>query len=237
MKNLLYKELKLSIHPLCYVFIFGFGFMVLIPQYPVVIGFIYTLASYTFIFIGVNKGQSTNDLLYTVTLPIRKQEVIKARLLSISLMHLMTMLMLLILSPIKVQIDSQIIAEQIAAGIPEAEVVADIGFGADCIFGIFSTALICFAIHDLIYFSMFYKHGKSVVAPTLVGILIFTVLLMGFSVFIPLAFPSLIQFFKISNQSTILYQVIIFIISLLFYLGMRLITYKVSYKELEQIDF
>ena len=62
MKALLYKEFKLAMHPVCYFFIFAFPLMVLIPSYPLAIGFIYVLTCYPILFLGANKGQQSNDL-------------------------------------------------------------------------------------------------------------------------------------------------------------------------------
>ena len=44
MKPLIYKELKLSMHPICYIFVALFPLMILIPSYPIGIGFIYILS-------------------------------------------------------------------------------------------------------------------------------------------------------------------------------------------------
>ena len=74
MKALLYKELKLAMHPICYVFIALFPFMILIPSYPIAIGFLYVLTCYPILFLGANKGQQSNDLLYSTLLPIRKKD-------------------------------------------------------------------------------------------------------------------------------------------------------------------
>ena len=52
MKALIYKELKLAMHPICYVFIVLFPFMILIPSYPLGIGFIYVLTCYPILFLG-----------------------------------------------------------------------------------------------------------------------------------------------------------------------------------------
>ena len=65
MKALLFKELRLAMHPICYVFIVLFPFMILIPSYPLGIGFIYVLTCYPILFLGANKGQQSNDLLFS----------------------------------------------------------------------------------------------------------------------------------------------------------------------------
>ena len=62
MKALIYKEFKLSMHPICYLFVAAFPLMILIPSYPIGIGFIYVLTCYPILFLGANKGQQSNDL-------------------------------------------------------------------------------------------------------------------------------------------------------------------------------
>ena len=47
MKALIYKEFKLSMHPICYIFVAAFPLMVLIPSYPLGIGFIYILVYFS----------------------------------------------------------------------------------------------------------------------------------------------------------------------------------------------
>ena len=81
MKALLYKEFKLAMHPICYLFIFLFPFMVLIPNYPLAVGFIYILSCYPILFLGANKGQQSNDLLFSTLLPIRKKDIVNSKII------------------------------------------------------------------------------------------------------------------------------------------------------------
>ena len=75
MKNLLTKEIRLSSSILSYLFIL-FSVMAFIPGYPI-------LVSAFFICFGIfhtfQNGRETNDVLYTVLLPIDKKDVVKAR--------------------------------------------------------------------------------------------------------------------------------------------------------------
>ena len=80
MKALLYKEFKLAMHPVCYAFIFLFPLMILIPKFPTAVGYIYVLSSYPILFLGANKGQQSNDLLYSTLMPVRKKDIVIARI-------------------------------------------------------------------------------------------------------------------------------------------------------------
>jgi len=79
MKELLFKEFKLAAHPTTYLFLF-LGAMLLIPAYPYFVAFIYTCLGIFFIFLSARENQ---DILYTVSLPVRKRDVVKSRVLMI----------------------------------------------------------------------------------------------------------------------------------------------------------
>lgn len=84
MKDLLYKELKLALHPTSIIFL-TFSIMLLIPSYPYYVIFFYTGLSLFFTFMS---GRENKDVFYTVTLPIRKRDAVKARCWLVTLVEL-----------------------------------------------------------------------------------------------------------------------------------------------------
>jgi hypothetical protein len=84
MKNLLYKEFKLAAHPTTYIFL-AFCAMMLIPSYPYYVQFLYVCMSIFLIFLT---GRENKDVFYTVMLPVRKRDVVKARCLMIGIIEL-----------------------------------------------------------------------------------------------------------------------------------------------------
>ena len=72
MKNLLYKEINLCLNPLNYFFL-GFAAMLLIPHYPVYIGFFYMCLSVFWIF---NNSLINKDSLFNILLPISKNNIV-----------------------------------------------------------------------------------------------------------------------------------------------------------------
>ena len=88
MKNLLYKEFKLSIHPLTYFFMALMALVCLTPGLPAFVPLLYFAPCYTFLFIGMNKTTTTNDLFYTCNLPIRRKDVVTARICSTTLLQI-----------------------------------------------------------------------------------------------------------------------------------------------------
>ena len=230
MKALLYKEFKLAMHPICYVFIALFPFMILIPGYPLAIGFIYVLTCYPILFLGANKGQQSNDLLYSTLLPIRKKDIVLARIMTVAFMQFAFIAIMSALAPIAYYFSQNITIEDVGehltnAGIPITGYVSLLGI-----------ALIGFAIADLIFFPIYYKNGKSIVLSTLMTILGFVVYLGVFTISFPYI-PGFEWYGKVLWGSGIGVQFIILGAALGIYVLIHILVYRISAKRLEQVDF
>ena len=90
MKNLLNKELRLSAHPLSYLFLV-FSLMALIPGYPILLGAFFICFG---LFQTFQNGRETNDVLYSVLLPIGKKDVVKARYIFVCLIQIIAFLLM-----------------------------------------------------------------------------------------------------------------------------------------------
>ena len=231
MKALLYKELKLAMHPICYVFIAMFPFMILIPSYPIAIGFLYVLTCYPILFLGANKGQQSNDLLYSTLLPIRKKDIVKARIMTVFLMHIVFIALTCALFPLAVFINNSI-NEAARATDPSAKPIVAPGLGLNSYVLVLAIVIIGYAIADLIFFPIYYKNGKSIVMSTLMMILGFVLYLGIFTIGLPFI-PGL----EWINELPLYVQFIILGVSIIIYIALHLVVYKVSYKRLEKVDF
>ena len=224
MKALLYKEFKLAMHPICYLFIALFPLMILIPSYPIAIGFIYILSCYPVLFLGANKGQQSNDLLYSTLLPVRKKDIVLARIFTVMIMQFAFIAILSCLYPLALFINSKL---------PEA---ANPGLTLNGYVSILGIALIGYAIADLIFFPIYYKHGKSIVMSTLLTILGFVAYIGIFTIGLPYI-PGLEGYKTFLCDSGIGYQFIVLGGALLIYAAIHIAVYKISAKRLEQVDF
>jgi len=225
MKALLYKEFKLAMHPMCYVFIALFPLMILIPSYPIAIGFIYVLSCYPVLFLGANKGQQSNDLLYSTLLPIRKRDIVKARIFTVAIMQFAFIAIMSALAPLAIFLRQSIAASS-------GEPVVDIGLGMGSFVLILAIAIVGFSIADLIFFAKYYKNGKSIVGSTLLTILGFAAYLGIFTIALPFI-PGL----GFLNHLPLYVQFIVLGAALGIYVAMHVLVYKVSSKELERVDF
>lgn len=227
MKALIYKEFKLAMHPICYVFIFLFPFMILIPSYPLGVGFIYILACYPVLFLGANKGQQSNDLLFSTLLPVRKKDVVFARIITVFFLQFATILMMLILYPLAFFVRDLIISS--------GEELIDVGIGLDGFTSLIAIALIGFSLADLTFFPIYYKNGKSIVLSTLLTTLVFVLFIFLFSVFI-FYIPGM-EWYQNIVLGELWIQFILLFASLIIYVLLHYLVYRISSKRLEKVDF
>lgn len=228
MKALLYKEFKLAMHPICYIFIALFPFMILIPAYPLAIGFIYVLTTYPILFLGANKGQQSNDLLYSTLLPVRKKDIVRARIFTVAIMQFAYIAIMCCLYPLALLIYKSVgnSGEQIT--IP--------GLTLDGFVSVLGIAIIGFAIADLIFFPIYYKNGKSIVMSTLLTILGFVLYLAIFTIIL-VYIPGCEGYKTFLCDSGVGVQFIILGAALVLYVAIHILVYRISSRRLENVDF
>lgn len=227
MKALIYKELKLSMHPICYLFIVLFPLMLLIPSYPLGIGFIYVLTCYPILFLGANKGQQSNDLLYSTLLPVRKKDIVKARIFTVIFMQVVFILVISALYPLARYINASVAS---TATNPQEYKIP--GLGLDSFVLVLAIVIIGYAIADIIFFPIYYKKGKSIVMSTLFTILGFVVYIGVFTIGLPYI-PGL----EILNNIHLGIQFAILLAAIAISFALHIVVYKISSKRLENVDF
>lgn len=227
MKALLYKEFRLAMHPICYLFIFLFPFMMLIPSYPLGIGFIYVLTCYPILFLGANKGQQSNDLLYSVLLPVRKKDIVKARIITVIIMQVAFMVLMSALYPLARFINAAIIQN---VSDPEKYFIPGLGLNSYVL--LLAFGVVGYAIADLIFFPIYYKKGRSIVMSTLFTIIGFTSYIGIFTIALPFV-PGL----EFMNNMHLGIQFAILGGAILISLVLHIVAYITSSKRLEKVDF
>ena len=84
MKNLMRKELVLAMHPASVLFLL-LSAMLLIPNYPYYVICFYTCLGTFFICLT---GRENRDIEFTALLPVRKTDLVRARVFTVMLMQL-----------------------------------------------------------------------------------------------------------------------------------------------------
>ena len=219
--------MRLSMHPICYIFIVSFPLMILIPSYPLGIGFIYVLTCYPILFLGANKGQQSNDLLYSALLPVRKKDIVLARIITVIIMQVAFMLIMSALYPLARMINNAIIAN---SENPKEYTIPGLGLNSYVL--VLAFAIVGYAIADIIFFPIYYKHGKSIVMSTLFTILGFVIYIGVVTIGLPFI-PGL----EILNNLHVGIQFAILAGAITLSFVLHILVYKMSSKRLEKVDF
>ena len=212
MKNLLYKEWKLAIHPTGYIFLL-FGVMLLIPNYPYFVAFFYQTLAIFFTFMN---GNTTNDIFFTALLPVRKRDVVKARLGAVIGLEVLQMLIAVPFAILR----SQIIPTENLAGL-------------DASLALFGLVFIMFGVFNVVFLPQFYRTGYKTGAPYLLATLVMTLVIVAAELVIQLT-PALKQ--ALDTPACTLPQIIVLFAGLLIFALLNLVAYRRSASAFERLD-
>ena len=141
MKNLLYKEFRLAIHPTVYIF-FLLTALLLVPSYPYYVSFFYLMLG---VFLTFKTNRAENDIFYSALLPVRKGDVVRARVLTVALLELANIVIAIPFAVISAKINP--------AGGNNAGIEPNVAF--------FGLSFLMYGGFNLIFFPVFYKTGRS----------------------------------------------------------------------------
>lgn len=148
MKNLLYKEFHLAIHPLFFLVLL-FGALVLIPEW------VYFLAVMYFFFIALPNifamGKANSDIGFSAMLPVKRSDIVRARIFSVIILEVLQILVTAIFAVINLLIYPK------GNSLFDAN-AAYIGF-----------VFVIYAIFNAIFFPMFYKTAYKIGLPVILA--------------------------------------------------------------------
>ncbi len=155
MRNLLYKEFRLSVHPFYFVLPVIMGALMLIPQW------LYFLVPLYFCFISLPNlmamYKSNNDIAFSVILPVAKRDIVRGRITAFVLLELMHVAWAAVFAMIHRSIYS----------------VENFSFNLNIAF--FGITLILFGIVNIVIFPIFYRtayrFGFAVIAANIAALL------------------------------------------------------------------
>lgn len=141
MKALLQKEFRLALHPINIIFL-ALSAMMLIPSYPYYVVFFYTSLGLYFVCLT---GRENHDMAYTMLLPVRRKDLVRARLTMAVIIELVQMLLC---------IPFAVISQKINRMPNMAGMEANIAF--------FGLSLLVLGIFNLAFFPAYYRKPASV---------------------------------------------------------------------------
>lgn len=147
LKNLVYKELRLTVHPTMWIFLLLTS-MLLIPSYPYYVAFFYMCLATYFTFLSAREER---DVYFTAMLPVTKAAMVKARVLVICLFEGLALLLSLPFAWLSLRLN-----HGNAAGI-------------DINFAFYGLVLLMFGGFHLCFLPCYYKTGHKLGKPLFFG--------------------------------------------------------------------
>ena len=162
MKNLLMKEFKLATPAITYLFI-GFAVMTFIPGYPILCGTFFVCLG---IFQGYQINKDSNDILYSILLPVSKKDVVQAKYLTVVVLEMVAFVLCFVFTLVRMTVFSN-------TAVYESNVL----MAANFVYLAF--VLLIFACFNVIFLGGFFKTaygiGKPFVLFTVANFLIIAV--------------------------------------------------------------
>ena len=214
MKNLIYKELRLSINPLFYL-VTLLASLILIPNWVYFIAISYLLYIAVPNIFTTNKAQ--NDITFSVLLPVRKRDVVGARIFSIALLEVLQMAV----AGLFCWLNHILYHNENFLLNPNA---AYIGFG-----------FMMFGVFNLVFFPMFYKTANKVGIPSLIAIAaatLFAAVVELVAALVPWAKSA----FDTPNPATLGWKIGTLITGIIVFVVLTFFAYRASSKRFESID-
>jgi hypothetical protein len=149
MKSLLYKEFHLAIHPLFYLMPL-FGALLLIPEWTYFIALMYFFWMTVPNIFSIGKAQ--NDIGFCTMMPVRRSDIVKARILSIVILETLQIIVAVVFAVINLAI------------YPKGNFLLDTNMTfIGCVF-------IMYGVYNIVFFPMFYKTAYKIGAPVIAAI-------------------------------------------------------------------
>lgn len=212
MNNLVYKEWKLAIHPTGYIFLL-MGGMLLIPNYPYYVAFFYQTLGIFFMFMS---GNTTNDVFFTTLLPVRKRDVVKARLGTMIGLEVLQIIVAVPFALLRSKITS---AENLA--------------GMDANIALFGLVLIMFGVFNVVFLPMFYRTAYKTGTPFMLATSAMSTVIISAELVIQFT-PSLKQ--ALDTTGYTLMQMIVLTVGMLIFALLNAVAYRQAASAFERLD-
>ena len=210
MKNLLYKELTLVIPKLMYLFLL-FPVMLLIPHYPAAVG-----TGYVMLMIFIISNPSDKDLEFTASLPVRRADIVLARMLTVCLLEILTLLV----------------------GIPFAVGARYLyGFnivGMDANFAFFGFILLGYTAFNALFLPLYFRTGYKAGIPALCGLIAYVLLILALELLV--AFVPALRILDSVGTANIGWQLLALGVGLVVYVGSAPVILRAAVRNFEKVN-
>lgn len=216
MKSLIYKEFKLATPLLTFLFL-GFSLMTFIPGYPILCGVFFICFG---IFQSYQYSREAGDISYSVLLPVKKTDIVKAKYGATILLQILAFILLMIFTLIRMTFMSDV------------EIYKNNALmGANFVF--LGFALLIFALFNWIFLGGFFKTAYGIGKPFVIFII------LNFLIIIVAEALHHVPRFEWMNELDYIncgMQIVFLMCSIATYIVVTVVSCRVSQKRFEKID-
>lgn len=213
--RLLYKDIRLSIHPFFFILPVLTGALLLVPQWPYFIAFMY------FFWISiptiVNTLNAQNDYGFSVMMPVSKGDIVKGKILSFILLELLHLVFAAIFALIHARIYH----------VPNFLLNPNMAF--------FGFAFTIYALFNLVFFPLYFRTAYQFGLPTIVGTVVTLAFAAGVET-LAIYYPTINRFLEGPDRSMRLIQLAILIMGILVFTGLSYLAIVLSKARYEKVD-
>jgi hypothetical protein len=215
MKNLIYKEIKLALHPTAPLFLL-LSTLLLIPNYPYEVVFFYTCLA---VFFHCLSGRENHDIEYSLLLPIQKKSIVEARFLFVIVLQMMQVL---------VTIPFVFLRNYL---IPEGNQA-----GMDANVALFGNVFLLMGIFNLVFFVLYYRNPDKVGKAFAVSSIVFFAVMVVLEAFV-FAVPFFRDQLNTKDPMYLPQKLVMLAIGVAVYVIFTGIAYRKSTSTFEKLDF
>lgn len=214
MGKLLKKEFRLVMHPVT-PFMLLLSAMVMIPNYPYAVIFFYTTMA---LFFTCLLGRENNDVVYTLSLPVAKKDVVKARLTFSVIIETIQMVMIIPFAVLKKVLN-----------MPANQAGIDAGFS------LFAWGFILYGVFNVLFFTKYYANVRKVgISFVITSFVIF--ICIFFEITATYAIPFVRDHLDTSDAASVWYRVGFLVAGIAVYTLLTVVTFRLSEKAFEKQD-
>lgn len=214
MENMIYKEFKLAMHPTSIIFL-SLSAMMLIPNYPYYMTFFYTSLA---IYFTCLSSRENHGIFYSMTLPIRKRDIVKSRFISVIILQL----------------------SQVITAIPFAMLRSTfrlpgnyVGIEANVAF--FGLSFLMLGLFNLFFFTKYYQDPDKVGVAIIWGTAVTSLFMLIAEASIH-AVPFMKNYLDTKDPEFLAYKVVVLAIGITLYIAMTILSYQRSVRSFEGLD-
>lgn len=215
MLKLLRKDLKLNMHPALYLFAL-LGAMILIPNYPYIVGIGYTIMHVMVYLQFVNENRSQE---FSATLPIKRSDIVSSTTAVFAVCQL-----------------SNVAVAAICA-YPSALINPNGGnfVGLDANLTFFGVALACLGLFNLVVIPRYFKSGYKYGATLVIGLLSFVALYLACEVPIQ-AIPALSKSLDGYDAAYVWARLTVLLAGVIMYCVFTYLANRIATKKFERVN-